>query len=85
LFELRSVVHRDHHALADAESLVFPNHDLSRKAFQIRSDVAGIFKRADAPGGSTEAIAFIIAQGAAVVPDSPAPLIPKGLVVQATA
>ena len=61
-----------------------PTQAQLRNARQICSGVTGIFKSAACSDGSALAIAFTTAQGAAVVPDSPAPFTPNGFVLQTT-
>src|SRR6516162_4334963 len=79
-FALRYVLHR----IRDTEG-----HYLRccawRHARQIFSAVAGMSRCAPAPPGMASATAFMSAEIAAVVPASPAPLTPSGLVFAGTA
>jgi hypothetical protein len=56
----------------------------SRQAAHTRSGVAGMASRSAPPPGTASAMAFITAAMAAVVPASPVPLTPSGLVVAGT-
>src|ERR1700730_7355267 len=56
----------------------------SRHARQTLSGVAGMLSLAPAPFGIALAIAFMIAASEAVVPASPTPFTPSGLVVAGT-